>query len=76
MSGATGKRAVSVYLKKVQAAKDKLQELAIGKAGDDPTAQEAAVNGAFREVRLLHNQEGVTWLDAYETVTRNLEAKS
>lgn len=68
MSRAHGKRntgrADADQIKKVDAAKNELIEL----SGEN-------FQDAFREVRLLHDQEGLEWLDAYRKVNNRLRAE-
>lgn len=64
MSRARGRKSLGDYTKKVDAAKNELIEL----SGEN-------FQHAFREVRLLHDQEGVEWLDAYRQVNNRLRAE-
>lgn len=64
MSRANGKREAAAQIKKVDAAKNELIELS-GEHFQD----------AFKEVRLLHDQEGLEWLDAYRKVNNRLRAE-
>lgn len=64
MSRASGKKQAEAQQKKVDAAKNELIEL----SGDN-------FQHAFKEVRLLHDQEGIEWLDAYRQVNNRLRAE-
>jgi hypothetical protein len=57
MSNSQSKRELAAEQRKLDHRKDKLMEL----AGVNAEA-------AFRRVRLIHDQERVTWLEAYDTV--------
>lgn len=64
MSRAGGKRANYEQAKKVDAAKNELIEL----SGEN-------FQHAFHEVRLLHDQQGIEWLEAYRQVNNRLRAE-
>lgn len=61
MANSQNKREAAKLAHKVDAAKDELLVL----AGEH-------AEHAFREVRLLHDQEGLPWLDAYYLVNNRL----
>jgi len=64
MSRASGKKAAEAEAKKVDAAKNELIQL----SGEN-------FQHAFHEVRLLHDQEGLAWIDAYRQVNNRLRAE-
>jgi len=64
MSRASGRKAAEAEAKKVEAASNELIEL----SGEN-------YQNAFREVRLLHDQEGLGWLQAYRVVNNRLRAE-
>jgi hypothetical protein len=64
MSRASGRKNAADQSKKVDAAKNELIEL----SGEN-------FQYAFQTVRLLHDQEGLEWLDAYQQVINRLRAE-
>lgn len=64
MANSQNKREAAKAAAKLDAAKDELLQL----AGEN-------AEHAFREVRLLHDQEGMVWIDAYRKVANRLRAE-